>query len=170
MRREPNGFWSVDSSKLLRATKEPYILPSHCQQAFYYKNPNTLESNWWQIIHVNPRGRRIFDSGIQTESVYTHQDDDSNVEEHVNEAGTSLPNNDNEDIEQIGQISQINEDSKDIEQISQINEESEDSEEDEVDDIQLLIPIDITQQEREDLRLDMENINIFMDIPQEETP
>lgn len=53
MRRESTGFWSIDSSKLLRSTKEPYLLPIHAQQAFFYKNPDG--NPWWQIVHVNPR-------------------------------------------------------------------------------------------------------------------
>ena len=60
MRRELSGFWSVDSSKLMRTTKEPYILPSHVEQAFFYKN--TDANPWWQVVHIQPRGRRLFDS------------------------------------------------------------------------------------------------------------
>ncbi|MCO5568232.1 hypothetical protein L7F22_021928 [Adiantum nelumboides] len=53
MRREPSKFWSVDSSKLMRATREPYILPAHVEQAFFYKNPDSHP--WWQVVHVQPR-------------------------------------------------------------------------------------------------------------------
>ena len=60
MRREPSKFWSVDSSKLMRATREPYILPTHVEQAFFYKNPDSHP--WWQVVHVQPRGRHLFDS------------------------------------------------------------------------------------------------------------
>ncbi|MCO5612632.1 hypothetical protein L7F22_066901 [Adiantum nelumboides] len=60
MRREPSKFWSVDSSKLMRATREPYILPAHVEQAFFYKNPDSHP--WWQVVHVQPRGRQLFDS------------------------------------------------------------------------------------------------------------
>ncbi|MCO5551611.1 hypothetical protein L7F22_005116 [Adiantum nelumboides] len=60
MRREPSKFWSVDSSKLMRATREPYILSTHVEQAFFYKN---LDSHpWWQVVLVQPRGRQLFDS------------------------------------------------------------------------------------------------------------
>ncbi|MCO5577210.1 hypothetical protein L7F22_031035 [Adiantum nelumboides] len=60
MRREPSKFWSVDSSKLMRATRGPYILPAHVEQAFFYKNPDSHP--WWQVVHVQPRGRQLFDS------------------------------------------------------------------------------------------------------------
>ncbi|MCO5608538.1 hypothetical protein L7F22_062749 [Adiantum nelumboides] len=60
MRREPSKFWYVDSSKLMQATREPYILPAHVEQAFFYKNPDSHP--WWQVVHVQPRGRQLFDS------------------------------------------------------------------------------------------------------------
>ena len=41
MRRELSGFWSIDSTKLLRASKEPYSLPMHVRQACFYKNLNS---------------------------------------------------------------------------------------------------------------------------------
>ncbi|MCO5567180.1 hypothetical protein L7F22_020868 [Adiantum nelumboides] len=60
MRRESSKFWSVDSSKLMRATREPYILPAHVEQAFFYKNPDSHP--WWKVVHVQPRGRQLYDS------------------------------------------------------------------------------------------------------------
>lgn len=62
MRKEENGFYSIDSSKLLQGNKEPYVLPEHCQQAFFYKKPDG--DSFWHIVHVNPRGQRIFDSTL----------------------------------------------------------------------------------------------------------
>jgi len=38
----------------------PYLLPTHVQQAFFYKNPNG--NPWWQIVHVNSRARQMFDT------------------------------------------------------------------------------------------------------------
>lgn len=37
----------------------------HAQQAFFYKNPTG--NPWWQIVHVNPRSRRLFDTTFSTE-------------------------------------------------------------------------------------------------------
>jgi hypothetical protein len=82
MRLEPSGFLSVDSTKLLHATKEPYILPAHCQQAFFYKNLNPLESSWWQIVHINPQGQRIFDSTSQILNTISVLDDGEELQTH----------------------------------------------------------------------------------------
>ncbi|MCO5587311.1 hypothetical protein L7F22_041260 [Adiantum nelumboides] len=61
MRQECSGFWSVDSSKPLRITREPYILPAHCEQAFFYAAPDS-NSPWRQVVPINPQGCRIFDT------------------------------------------------------------------------------------------------------------
>ncbi|MCO5572794.1 hypothetical protein L7F22_026553 [Adiantum nelumboides] len=61
MRQECSGVWSVDSSKPLRVTREPYILPAHYEQAFFYVAPDS-NSPWRQVVPINPRGCRIFDT------------------------------------------------------------------------------------------------------------
>ncbi|MCO5585574.1 hypothetical protein L7F22_039509 [Adiantum nelumboides] len=53
MRQECLGFWSVDSSKPLRVTREPYILPTHYEQAFFYAAPDS-NSPWRQVVPINP--------------------------------------------------------------------------------------------------------------------
>ncbi|MCO5598460.1 hypothetical protein L7F22_052556 [Adiantum nelumboides] len=70
MRQECSGFWSVDSSKPLRVTRKPYILPAHCEQSFFYAAPDS-NSPWRQVVPINPRGRRIFDT------TYMEADQDS---------------------------------------------------------------------------------------------
>ncbi|MCO5569458.1 hypothetical protein L7F22_023170 [Adiantum nelumboides] len=61
MRQECSGFWYVDSSKPLQVTREPYILLAHYEQAFFYVAPDS-NSPWRQVVPINPRGRRIFDT------------------------------------------------------------------------------------------------------------
>ncbi|MCO5597239.1 hypothetical protein L7F22_051315 [Adiantum nelumboides] len=83
MRRGPSKFWSVDSSKLMHATREPYIVPAHVEQAFFYKNPDSHP--WWQVVHVQPRGRQLFDSvdpeeAIQDELITSSNLDTSTLE------------------------------------------------------------------------------------------
>ncbi|MCO5584786.1 hypothetical protein L7F22_038718 [Adiantum nelumboides] len=63
-------FKSVDSSKPLRVTWEPYILPAHCEQAFFYATPDS-NSPWRQVVPINLRGRRLFDT------TYMEADQDS---------------------------------------------------------------------------------------------
>ena len=161
MRLEPSGFWSVDSTKLLRATKEPYILPAHCQQAFFYKNPNPLESSWWQIIHINPRGRRIFDSSSQILNTISVLDDGEELETHdmvsLNplEVTKNQQNEEQEDNENEGQ-----EDTEDEEP-----EENEDEEQEDID-----IPIDVTEEEHQELIQDTEVSNLYIEIYSEESP
>ncbi|MCO5595470.1 hypothetical protein L7F22_049513 [Adiantum nelumboides] len=70
MRQECFGFWSVDSSKPLRVTREPYILPAHCEQSFFYAAPYS-NSPWRQVVPINPQGHRIFDT------TYMEADQDS---------------------------------------------------------------------------------------------
>ncbi|MCO5550033.1 hypothetical protein L7F22_003510 [Adiantum nelumboides] len=80
MRQECSGFWSVDSSKPLRITQEPYILPAHCEQAFFYA---ALDSNspWRQVVPINPRGRRIFDTTyVEADQNSLHEDDPTSTE------------------------------------------------------------------------------------------
>ncbi|MCO5586856.1 hypothetical protein L7F22_040802 [Adiantum nelumboides] len=70
MRQECSGFWSVDSSKPLRVTREAYILLAHYEQAFSYTAPHS-KSPWRQVVPINPQGRRIFDT------TYMEADQDS---------------------------------------------------------------------------------------------
>lgn len=57
MRKEKSGFYAVDSSKLLTRNDEPFVLPRHAEQAFFYKDG--IDPKWWHVIHVPPRGRRM---------------------------------------------------------------------------------------------------------------
>lgn len=80
MRQECSGFWSVDSSKPLRITREPYILPAHCEQAFFYAAPDS-NSPWRQVVPINPRGRRIFDTTcMEADQDSLHEDDPTSTE------------------------------------------------------------------------------------------
>ena len=80
MRQECSGFWSVDSSKPLRITREPYILPAHCEQVFFYAAPDS-NSPWKQVVPINPRGRRIFDTTcVEADQDSLHEDDPTSTE------------------------------------------------------------------------------------------
>ncbi|MCO5578644.1 hypothetical protein L7F22_032488 [Adiantum nelumboides] len=59
--RQECSVWSVDSSKPLQVTQEPYILLAHCEQAFFYATPDS-NSPWRQVVPINPQGRQIFDT------------------------------------------------------------------------------------------------------------
>ena len=106
MRRDATGFWSIDSSKLLRASKEPYLLPMHAQQAFFYKN---LDNNqWWQIVHVNLGSRRIFDTvssivfeDVDTPSVSTIREVEDPVSMENMVVRTSSSSDEEEDQEDL---------------------------------------------------------------------
>jgi hypothetical protein len=154
MRRELSGFWSVDSTKLLRASKEPYILPVHVQQAFFYKNPNSSESSWWQIIHINPRGRRIFDSSTETLNSGGHIESDGNSSDTLS-CSMHVVN------ETLAIVSEEIQDQEDKEE-DPIATESEDSSE--FEELQLELPLDVTKEEHQELRADIENSNIYINI------
>ena len=138
MRREPFGFWSVDSTKLLRASKEPYILPTHVQQAFFYKNTNVSESSWWQIVHIKPRGRRIFDSSIETlDSCHVEADYSDVLRQSMVPLNESEVNG-NEEIEDV------EDNDEDL-----VETESVDFEDNlELDELQLTIPLGVTEEEQ----------------------
>ncbi|MCO5559540.1 hypothetical protein L7F22_013141 [Adiantum nelumboides] len=75
MRQECSRFWYVDSSKPLRVTREPYILPAHCEQAFFYAAPDS-NSPWRQVVPINPQGRRIFDTTyMEVDQDSLHEDE-----------------------------------------------------------------------------------------------
>ena len=75
MRQESSGFWSVDSSKPLYGTREPYILPAHCEQAFLYTAPES-NSPWRQVVPINPQGRRLFDTTYEEANMGSVQEDE----------------------------------------------------------------------------------------------
>ena len=80
MRQECSRFWSVDSSKPLRITREPYLLPAHCEQAFFYGAPDS-NSPWRQVVPINLRGRRIFDTTcVEADQDSLHEDDPTSTE------------------------------------------------------------------------------------------
>ena len=80
MRQECSGFWSVDSSKPLRITREPYILPAHCEQVFFYAAPDS-NSPWKQVVPINPRECRIFDTTcVEADQDSLHEDDPTSTE------------------------------------------------------------------------------------------
>ena len=153
MRREPSGFWSVDSTKLLRASKEPYILPTHVQQAFFYKNPNASESSWWQIVHINPRGRRIFDSSIEIVDNFHVKADYSDVSRQ-----NMVPLNESE-VNGNDEIEDVEDDDQDL-----VDTESVDLEDNlQLDELQLTIPLDVTEEEQQELKDDIENSNMYIE-------
>ncbi|MCO5575797.1 hypothetical protein L7F22_029602 [Adiantum nelumboides] len=146
MRREPSKFWSIDSSKLMRATREPYILPAHVEQAFFYKN---LDSHpWWQVVHVQPRGRRLFDSvdpeeanrdelptssNLDTSMLETcrisladHDDivDDTEVGNHPYSDTTDTEEEDRVDVEHVEEMN-VNTDLT-AEEFQEVNKDNED--------------------------------------------
>ena len=67
-----NGFYSFDSRQLLGKTIEPYVLPEHIQQAFFYSS--SPKNTRWQVIEVNPRGRRVFDDTEIPQEPQVHEE------------------------------------------------------------------------------------------------
>ncbi|MCO5581723.1 hypothetical protein L7F22_035612 [Adiantum nelumboides] len=146
MRREPSKFWSIDSSKLMRATREPYILPAHVEQAFFYKNPDSHPC--WQVVHVQPRGRRLFDSvdpeeanrdelptssNLDTSMLETcrifladHDDivDDTEVGNHPYSHTTDTEEEDRVDVEHVEEMN-VNTDLT-TEEFQEVNKDNED--------------------------------------------
>ena len=62
VRKDPNGFYAIDSSKLLRKNEEPFALPKHCEQVFFH--PDIVDDKWLCVVHVTPRGRRVFEDQV----------------------------------------------------------------------------------------------------------
>ena len=75
MRQESSGFWSVNSSKPLPGTQEPYILPAHCEQAFLYIAPKS-SSPWKSIVPINPQGCRLFDTTYEEANMGSVREDE----------------------------------------------------------------------------------------------
>ncbi|MCO5587800.1 hypothetical protein L7F22_041752 [Adiantum nelumboides] len=77
--------WTLDepttlSDEPLRITREPYILPAHYEQAFLYA---ALDSNSprRQVVPINPRERRIFDTTyVEADQDSLHEDDPTSTE------------------------------------------------------------------------------------------
>ena len=65
LRKDPNGFYAIESSKLLRKNEEPFALPQHCEQVFFH--PNIMDDKWLYVVHVTPRGRRVFEDQVLNE-------------------------------------------------------------------------------------------------------
>ena len=84
VRKDPNGFYAIDSSKLLRKNEEPFALPQHCEQIFFH--PDILDGKWLYVVHVTPRGRRVFeDQVLYEESPSTTHDVDIDVDANEDE-------------------------------------------------------------------------------------
>ena len=78
VRKDPNGFYAIDSSKLLCKNEEPFALPKHCEQVFFH--PNIVDDKWLYVVHVTTRGRRVFeDQVLYEESPSTTHDGDIDV-------------------------------------------------------------------------------------------
>ena len=111
MKQEKSDFWSVDSSKLLRNTHEPYILPAHCEQAFLYAPPDSCDP-WRQIVPINPRGRRLYDTiddvGLSAESFQdnSHEQNSTSITNHPL---TGLSHDDDSSQEESGNDTSENE-------------------------------------------------------------
>ncbi|MCO5604795.1 hypothetical protein L7F22_058967 [Adiantum nelumboides] len=79
MRQECSGFWSMDSSKPLRVTREPYILLAHCEQAFFYAAPDS-NSPWREVVPINSQGCRIFDTTyMEVDQDSLHEDESTST-------------------------------------------------------------------------------------------
>jgi hypothetical protein len=94
VRRDPNGFYAIDSSKLLRKNEDPFALPQHCEQIFFH--PDILDDKWLYVVHVTPRGRRAFENQVSyeespapstthVESEDEDKDEDAHEDENANE-------------------------------------------------------------------------------------
>ena len=91
IRKDPNGFYAIDSSKLLRKNEDPFALPQHCEQIFFH--PDILDDKWLYVVHVTPRGRRAFEDQVSYEESplgTTHvesedEDKDAHEDENANE-------------------------------------------------------------------------------------
>eukprot|EP00249_Psilotum_nudum_P025168 c29400_g1_i1 orf=346-1032(-) len=78
IRKEENGFYAVDSTKVLGSHDEPFIFPRHCQQAFLFADD--VDRNWLTVLHVNPRRRPIFQHiDEEGSSSMTKEEEGSNV-------------------------------------------------------------------------------------------
>ena len=51
-----NGFTMV-STRLFEPGMEPYVLPSQCEQVFYFKVPS--RGGWSFVVRHDPRGRSV---------------------------------------------------------------------------------------------------------------
>ena len=47
------------SIKMWDEAKEPYVLPKHCNQVFFY--PDVLDRDWWFRLTHDPRSKHIFE-------------------------------------------------------------------------------------------------------------
>lgn len=78
IRKEENGFYAVDSTKVLGGHDEPFVFPRHCQQAFLFADD--VDRNWLTAVHVNPRRRPIFqDIDEEGSSSTTEEEEGSNI-------------------------------------------------------------------------------------------
>ena len=51
----------INSRKMWdETTKEPYILPKHCNQVFFYLD--VLDRDWWFVLRHDPRSKHIFEN------------------------------------------------------------------------------------------------------------
>jgi hypothetical protein len=79
IRKDPNGFYAIDSSKLLRKNEEPFALPQHCEQIFFHLD--ILDEKWLYVVHVTPRGRRVFEDQVLYEELHSTTENEVDVED-----------------------------------------------------------------------------------------
>lgn len=77
IRKEENGFYAVDSTKVLGGHDEPFVFPRHCQQAFFFAD--VVEQNWLTVVHVNPRRKPIFQDIDEEGSSSTSQEEEGST-------------------------------------------------------------------------------------------
>ena len=98
VRKDPNGFYAIDSSKLLRKNEEPFALPQHCEQIFFH--PDILDDKWLYVVHVTPRGRRVFEDQVLYEESPSTTHDEVDVEDEDEDANED---EDEEDVNHNGE-------------------------------------------------------------------
>ena len=113
VRRDPNGFYAIDSSKLLCKNEDPFALPHHCEHTFFHLD--ILDDKWLYVVHAIPRRRRVFEDQVSYKESPTstthvekedgdedaHEDEDANEDEedeginHVEEHEPMIENDNN---------------------------------------------------------------------------
>ena len=101
VRKYPNGFYAIDSSKLLHKNEEPFALPKHCEQVIFH--PDIVDDKWLYVVHITPRGRRVFEDQVlyeESPSATHDRDIDVNANEDEDEDEDDVIHNDENIVEE----------------------------------------------------------------------
>ena len=62
-----NGFTMINTRSFVPVGDEPYVLPSQCEQVFYFGIPYKL--GWSFVVRHDPRGRLVKYNVIEEEDI-----------------------------------------------------------------------------------------------------